>query len=64
MLAKHLDRHKIPDLVRSRHQALNHDRTKVQSELSSALKFLLVIPLLKENVYKIEKGDLESKEMG
>ena len=34
--------------------------------LSSALKFSLVeyISLLKENVYKIEKSDLESKEMG
>ena len=34
--------------------------------LSSALKFLLVewIPLMKENVYKIEKSYLESKEMG
>jgi hypothetical protein len=33
--------------------------------LSSALKFSLIecIPLIKENVHKIEKGDLESKEM-
>jgi hypothetical protein len=45
---------------------LDHDQTEVQHELSGALKFSLVeyIPLLKENVYKIEKGDLESKEMG
>ena len=44
----------------------DHDWTEVQHELSSALEFLLVeyILLMKENVYKIEKGDLESKEMG
>ena len=45
---------------------LDHDWTEVQCELSSALKFPLVeyILLMKENAYKIEKGDLESKEMG
>jgi hypothetical protein len=44
---------------------LDHDQTRFQHELSSALKFSLVeyVPLLRENVYKIEKGDLESKEM-
>ena len=45
---------------------LNHDRTGVQCELSSALEFSLVeyILLLKENVYNIDKSDLKSKEMG
>ena len=45
---------------------LDHDWAEVQCELSSALEFSSVeyILLLKENVYKIGKGDLESKEMG
>ena len=45
---------------------VDHDWIEVQHELSGAFEFLLVeyILFLKENIYKIEKSDLESKKMG
>ena len=54
MLAERLDRCKIPDLVRSRHQVLDHDQTEVQHESEQCPQVLVnrMNSVNEENVYR------------